>query len=141
MVVLNKDALVKLLGDELYGIELDYAMLRDIERRAIERRGPSISLDVFARLTDTIDAKCRREPKTGLRDFFFARMKYVIGILTPTLSWPSFLKSFVLDSSCIPARFQLYYMLISETKGVPHTRREIPHEPYRFQAQEDSRHD
>lgn len=38
MVVLKKDALVKLLSDELYGIELDYAMLRDIERRATERR-------------------------------------------------------------------------------------------------------
>lgn len=38
MVILKKDALVRLLGDELYGIELDYAMLRDIERRATERR-------------------------------------------------------------------------------------------------------
>lgn len=38
MLVLKKDALIKLLGDELYGIELDYAMLRDAERRATERR-------------------------------------------------------------------------------------------------------
>lgn len=38
MVVLKKDALIKLLGDELYGIELDYAILHDIERRATERR-------------------------------------------------------------------------------------------------------
>lgn len=38
MLVLKKDALVKLLGDELYGIELDYAMLRDPERRATVRR-------------------------------------------------------------------------------------------------------
>ena len=82
MLVLKKNDLIKLLGDELYGIELDYAMLRDIERGG----RPSISLETFARLTDTIDAKCRREPKTGLRDFFFARMKYAIWILTPTLS-------------------------------------------------------
>lgn len=38
MVVLKKNALIKLLGDELYGIELDYAMLPDSERRATERR-------------------------------------------------------------------------------------------------------
>lgn len=38
MLVLKKNDLIKLLGDELYGIELDYAMLRDIERRATERR-------------------------------------------------------------------------------------------------------
>lgn len=30
MLVLKKNDLIKLLGDELYGIELDYAMLRDI---------------------------------------------------------------------------------------------------------------
>lgn len=38
MLVLKKNDLIKLLGDELYGIELDYAMFRDIERRATERR-------------------------------------------------------------------------------------------------------
>lgn len=38
MIVLKKDALIALLGDELYGIELDYAMLCDIEKRATERR-------------------------------------------------------------------------------------------------------
>lgn len=38
MLVLKKNDLIKLLGDELYGIELDYAMLRDTERRATERR-------------------------------------------------------------------------------------------------------
>ena len=86
MLVLKKNDLIKLLGDELYGIELDYAMLRDIERRATERRETLDIVGDLARLTDTIDAKCRREPKTGLRDFFFARMKYAIGILTPTLS-------------------------------------------------------
>lgn len=30
------------------------------------------------------DEKCSSVPKTGLRDFFFARMKYAIGILTQT---------------------------------------------------------
>lgn len=38
MFVFKKETLIKLLGDELYGIELDYAMLRDSERRATERR-------------------------------------------------------------------------------------------------------
>ena len=34
MLVLKKDALVKLLGDELYGIELENEMLQDPENRA-----------------------------------------------------------------------------------------------------------
>ncbi|MEE1387969.1 MAG: hypothetical protein UGF83_04870 [Collinsella sp.] len=38
MLVLKKDALVKLLGDELYGIELENEMLQDLENRATERR-------------------------------------------------------------------------------------------------------
>lgn len=38
MLVLRKDNLVKLLGDELYGIELESVMLRDLENRATERR-------------------------------------------------------------------------------------------------------
>lgn len=38
MLVLKKNALIKLLGDELYGIELGFAMLPDSERRASERR-------------------------------------------------------------------------------------------------------
>ena len=34
MLVLKKDALIKLLGDELYGIELENEMLQDLENRA-----------------------------------------------------------------------------------------------------------
>lgn len=87
MLVLKKNDPIKLLGDELYGIELDYTMLRDIERRATERRE---TLDIAGDLCEAYGYNRRevqeREPKTGLRDFFFARMKYAIGILTPTLS-------------------------------------------------------
>lgn len=38
MLILKKDNLVKLLGDELYGIELESVMLQDLENRATERR-------------------------------------------------------------------------------------------------------
>lgn len=49
MLVLKKDALVKLLGDELYGIELEYEMLQDLENRANERRK---ILDIVGNLCD-----------------------------------------------------------------------------------------
>lgn len=64
MVVLKKDALVKLLGDELYGIELDYAMLRDIERRATERRE---ALDIVGRLCEAYGYD-RREVQERAQD-------------------------------------------------------------------------
>lgn len=64
MVVLKKDALVKLLGDELYGIELDYAMLRDIERRATERRE---TLDIVGRLCEAYGYN-RREAQERAQD-------------------------------------------------------------------------
>lgn len=64
MVVLKKDALVKLLGDELYGIELDYAMLRDIERRATERRE---TLDIVERLCEAYGYN-RREVQQRAQD-------------------------------------------------------------------------
>ena len=49
MLVLKKDALVKLLGDELYGIELENEMLQDLENRATERRE---ILDIVGNLCD-----------------------------------------------------------------------------------------
>lgn len=49
MLVLKKDALVKLLGDELYGIELENEMLQDLENRANERRE---ILDIVGNLCD-----------------------------------------------------------------------------------------
>lgn len=49
MLILKKDALVKLLGDELYGIELENEMLQDIENRATERRE---ILDIVGNLCD-----------------------------------------------------------------------------------------
>ena len=49
MLVLKKDALVKLLGDELYGIEVENEMLQDLENRANERRG---ILDIVGNLCD-----------------------------------------------------------------------------------------
>lgn len=64
MVVLKKDALLKLLGDELYGIELDYAMLRDIERRATERRE---ALDIVGRLCEAYGYN-RREVQERAQD-------------------------------------------------------------------------
>lgn len=64
MVVLKKDALVKLMGDELYGIELDYAMLRDIERRATERRE---TLDIVGRLCEAYGYN-RREVQERAQD-------------------------------------------------------------------------
>lgn len=64
MVVLKKDALVKLLSDELYGIELDYAMLRDIERRATERRE---TLDIVGGLCEVYGYN-RREVQAQAQD-------------------------------------------------------------------------
>lgn len=49
MLVLKKDNLVKLLGDELYGIELESVMLRNLENRATERRE---ILDIVGNLCD-----------------------------------------------------------------------------------------
>jgi hypothetical protein len=49
MLVLKKYNLVKLLGDELYGIELESVMLRDLENRATERRE---ILDIVGNLCD-----------------------------------------------------------------------------------------
>lgn len=49
MLVLKKDSLVKLLGDELYGIELENEMLQDLENRANERRE---ILDIVGNLCD-----------------------------------------------------------------------------------------
>lgn len=49
MLVLKKDALVKLLGDELYGIELKNEMLQDLENRATGRRE---ILDIVGNLCD-----------------------------------------------------------------------------------------
>lgn len=49
MLVLKKDALVKLLGDELYGIELENEMLQDLENRATARRE---ILDIVGNLCD-----------------------------------------------------------------------------------------
>lgn len=64
MVDLKKDALVKLLGDELYGVELDYAMLRDIERRATERRE---ALDIVGDLCEAYGYN-RREMQERAQD-------------------------------------------------------------------------
>lgn len=50
MLVLKKDALVKLLGDELYGIELENEMLQDLENRENERR------EILNRVGDLCDA-------------------------------------------------------------------------------------
>lgn len=49
MLILKKDNLVKLLGDELYGIELESVMLQDLENRATERRE---ILDIVGNLCD-----------------------------------------------------------------------------------------
>lgn len=49
MLILKKDALVKLLGDEPYGIELENEMLKDLENRANERRE---ILDIVGNLCD-----------------------------------------------------------------------------------------
>lgn len=49
MLVLKKDALVKLLGDKLYGIELKNEMLQDLENRATGRRE---ILDIVGNLCD-----------------------------------------------------------------------------------------
>lgn len=138
MVVLKKDALVKLLGDELYGIELDYAMLRDIERRATERRE---TLDIVGRLCEAYGYN-RREVQERAQD----RLERFLLRKDEIRDWDPYANIKLAElskviSSCIPARFQLYYMAISETNGVSHARREIPHEPHRFQAQEDSSHD
>lgn len=64
MVVLKKDALVKLLGDELYGIELDYAMFLDAERRATERRE---ALDIVGDLCEAYGYN-RREVQKRAQD-------------------------------------------------------------------------
>lgn len=64
MLVLKKNDLIKLLGDELYGIELDYAMLRDIERRATERRK---TLDIVGRLCEAYGYN-RREVQERAQD-------------------------------------------------------------------------
>lgn len=60
MLVLKKDALVKLLGDELYGIELENEMLQDLENRATERRE---ILDIVGNLCDAYGYD-RREVQT-----------------------------------------------------------------------------
>ena len=49
MLVLKEDTLVKLLGDELYGIELENEMLQDLENRATARRE---ILDIVGNLCD-----------------------------------------------------------------------------------------
>lgn len=49
MLVLKKDALIKLLGDELYGIELENELLQDLENRASDRRE---ILDIVGNLCD-----------------------------------------------------------------------------------------
>ncbi|RGT03963.1 hypothetical protein DWX55_06435 [Collinsella sp. AF19-7AC] len=64
MLVLKKNDLIKLLGDELYGIELDYAMLRDIERRGIERRE---TLDIVGDLCEAYGYN-RREVQERAQD-------------------------------------------------------------------------
>lgn len=64
MLVLKKNDLIKLLGDELYGIELDYAMLRDIERRATERRE---TLDIVGDLCEAYGYN-RREVQERAQD-------------------------------------------------------------------------
>lgn len=60
MLVLKKYNLVKLLGDELYGIELESVMLRDLENRATERRE---ILDIVGNLCDA-HGYDRREVQT-----------------------------------------------------------------------------
>ena len=67
MLVLKKDSLVKLLGDELYGIELENEMLQDLENRANERRE---ILDIVGNLCDAygynrreVQAKAQTRPK------------------------------------------------------------------------------
>lgn len=64
MLVLKKNDLIKLQGDELYGIELDYAMLRDIERRATERRE---TLDIVGDLCEAYGYN-RREVQERAQD-------------------------------------------------------------------------
>lgn len=49
MLVLKKDALIKLLGDELYGIELENELLQDLENRASDSRE---ILDIVGNLCD-----------------------------------------------------------------------------------------
>lgn len=141
MVILKKDALVRLLGDELYGIELDYAMLRDIERRATERREV---LDIVGGLCEAYEYN-RRDVQERAQD----RLERLLLGKVDNGDWNPYTnikltelsKVICLRQLLYPRSFQLYYIPISETKGVSHTRRKIPHEPYRFQAQEDSRHD
>lgn len=65
MLVLKKDALVKLLGDELYGIELENEMLQDLENRANERRE---ILDIVGNLCDAYGYNRRGvQPKAQTR--------------------------------------------------------------------------
>lgn len=64
MLVLKKNALIRLLGDELYGIELDYAMLPDSERRATERRE---ILDIVGGLCEAYGCN-RREVQERAQD-------------------------------------------------------------------------
>lgn len=64
MLVLKKNDLIKLLGDELYGIELDYAMFRDIERRTTERRE---TLDIVGDLCEAYGYN-RREVQERAQD-------------------------------------------------------------------------
>lgn len=83
MLVLKKDALVKLLGDELYGIELENEMLQDPENRATERRE---ILDIVGNLCDAYgydrrEVQAKAQP--GSRDCLHARTERTIGIPTP----------------------------------------------------------
>lgn len=65
MLVLKKYNLVKLLGDELYGIELESVMLRDLENRATERRE---ILDIVGNLCDAYEYdRCEVQTKAQTR--------------------------------------------------------------------------
>lgn len=64
MLVLKKDALVKLLGDELYGFELKNEMLQDLENRATGRRE---ILDIVGNLCEAYGYN-RREVQERAQD-------------------------------------------------------------------------
>ena len=84
MLVLKKDALVKLLGDELYGIELENEMLQDLENRANERRE---ILDIVGNLCDAYGYNRREvQAKLGSRSCSLARTERTIGTLMPISS-------------------------------------------------------
>lgn len=83
MLVLKKDALVKLLGDKLYGIELKNEMLQDLENRATGRREILDIVGTFAMTMDTIGVRYRQKPKPGSRNCLHAGTERTIGIPTP----------------------------------------------------------